>query len=524
MALQEQTFYRKHSVQIQSFLIVFLTGLLMHQYVMSNHFFNYFELGNILSDMSYRQGDTLQQGKWFLPVATNLFTDYSIPTVNGVVLIGALSAAVLLLCELFSIRTLLGRVMAGLLFLSFPGMACALSFGVNADVIGLGILLAVLAVYAQEKARGGIWIGALLTGLSIGAYQPSVAAGIAAAYGVLLLETMREDFQTAVLIRKGLQKAAMLLLGFLCYYGVLQAILRITGTSLSSYHGVDQMTSFSLRGIVKGALYAYLYFVRYFFLGEYADHPLRLAGTWIAAVVCLFLLIRQARLLYQSGKRVQTGWLLLLALLLPLGVNAAPFLMADRVGAGVDLYMMFSLMTLWALFWKLLEAFSEKSGQERRARLVSRIGIAACVLVIWNGYILCNQAYHRMEAMTQTTTALLNRMAARIEALPEWESGMPVYFVDPRPLVNENYQVSVPQYDRMKGLVGTELVPWYSEQGIARYLNVYLRLPVSLASEEQKQALERKEDLEQMPSYPAADSMRVIDGVLVVKVSNGKEE
>ena len=191
-------------------------------------------------------------------------------------------------------------------------------------------------------------------------------------------------------------------------------------------------------------------------------------------------------------------------------------------------------MVLWALFVRLLEQWRSDHGRQGESlicegqgyleRAITWGSIAAVAFTVFNGYILCNQAYHRMEAMTVTTTSIIERMVARIEQMPEWESDMPVYFADPRPLVNENYQVDVERYDRMENLEGTEIVPWYNERAVARYMNVYLRFPVTLATEEQKEKLDEDPAVGQMPSFPDKDSIQVIDGVLVVKVSNGEEQ
>ena len=49
------------------------------------------------------------------------------------------------------------------------------------------------------------------------------------------------------------------------YYLILQLTIALTGVQLSDYHGVDSMTSFTIKGIVKGFVYTYGYFLSYFF-------------------------------------------------------------------------------------------------------------------------------------------------------------------------------------------------------------------------------------------------------------------
>lgn len=77
--------YGKYRRELVSGGITFLLGMFVHLYVVTNKFFNYFEMGNIMSDMSFSQNDTLGLGRWFLPVATNLFTSFSLPLFNGII-------------------------------------------------------------------------------------------------------------------------------------------------------------------------------------------------------------------------------------------------------------------------------------------------------------------------------------------------------------------------------------------------------------------------------------------------------
>ena len=146
--------------------------------------------------------------------------------------------------------------------------------------------------------------------------------------------------------------------------------------------------------------------------------------------------------------------------------------------------------------------------------------MAATVL---SGFLICNQAYHRMEAMTETTGALLNRIVARMEAHPAWDREMPVYFVNCRALVNQNYEVEIPEYDKLQNMPGTFLRSSYSEEAVVDYLEVYLHFPVQEATQKQREKVEGNPAFARMESYPAESSIQVIDGVMVVKISEGEE-
>lgn len=508
--------FQKYRVQTVSFISTFCIGILIHLYVMTNKFFNYFEYRNIMADMSITQEDTLALGRWFLPAASNVLTGYSIPALNGIIVVFYLSLMAFMICELLQIKNMAKRIVFGCTLLSFPGVASTFSFGVNADAIVLAFLLPLAGVYITHRWKYGFLAGIVLIGCGIGIYQPGVAMAIGMIFAMLWFRAMDENFAIKEFVKDVAKHSLLLILGFVFYYGMLQLILNSMSVELSNYHGVDGMTSFTPKGIAKGLVYTYGYFLSYFFSAEYMEKWSRTAGHFIGAILFFAFLVFLYRKLKTNAKKWQTLTVTALLLALPLGLNAAPFLMADRVGNGVDIYMMFSMMLLWAVFLKMTESIKISPVMEWGA-------LAAVLIVILNQTVICNQAYYRMDAMTSSTNSMMERMVARIEILPEWSKDTPVYFVNPGAIVNDNFEVTIPAFEQLKKLPGTELWTNYNELGYVQYCRVYLHFPVTVAKEEQKAALDRDDRVKNMPSYPAADSIQVIDGVIVVKVSDAED-
>lgn len=523
-----------------TFVLTFFAGLLVHFYAMSNKFFNYFEMGNIFSQMPFSQGDVVALGRWFMPIATNLFTSFSTPVFNTLIVLLYMSIASALIVDLLEIRSRVYAVLFGLVFVTFPGLTCVFSFGVNSDEITLSLLLGILSAYAFYKWKHGMIWGALFLCLSVGGYQPSMAAAIGVIYMMLFVQVFREKMEWKAFMCSVIRAVCMLAAGFLLYYAVLQLVIAVTGIQLSDYHGVDSMTSFTLKGIAKGFVYTYGYFLAYFFTTAYTYTIGRVICNCIGAVAFVMLLVRRMQLPRRQHKDETQGEAvgvkgtdrcsnILLGLLfcfLPLGVNAAPFLMADRVGAGVDRYMIFSLMFLWALLLVMLdECRKEKLTfvSFKTGNLVQWAGMLAVLASVMSGFIIDNQTYHRMEAMTETTGSLLNRIAGRMEAHPQWNKDIPVYFVNCRALVNSNYEVEIPEYEAIKNMPGTFLTSSYSEEAIVDYMEVYLHFPICEATQEQRDMVEQDPMFGQMQSYPAESSVQVINGVMVVRISDGEE-
>ncbi len=507
-----------------TFVASFLGAIVVHLYVLTNKFFNYFEMGNIFTKMPFSQEDSLGLGRWFMPAATNILTYFSMPLVNGLLVFFMLAISAAMIVDLLDIRSSAYGVLLGLVLLTFPGLASIMSYGVNSDENAVALLMAVWSgfLFVKNVQRGtwkrGVVLGAIPLALSLACYQPYMSLTIGILYMMLFIQLYRKKTDLRMFILLTVRCILMLAAGFVLYYGILQIMLHATGISLSDYHGVDSMTSFTPKGIAKGFVYSYLYFIKYFFTTEYTYTVGRIVCNALGGIAFLILVFKRIR-----GNLL----LLILFLYLPLGVNASPFLMADRVGAGVDRYMIYSLMLFWALLLAIMDADTDEHTPQpakSRKNVLQWIGGLSVLCAIVTGFVITNQAYHRLEATTKATEGMMVRMAARMEATDGWNKDMPVYFVNPRNLVNINYGTEVEDYRNLTNLPGTFLRAGYGEEAIAGYMNTYLHFPVKLATEDEIVRAEANAEYKTMKTYPDASAVRVIDGVMVVKVSDGETD
>ncbi len=511
-----KAFIDRNCVACTGAAAAFLCGLITHLYVVTNKFYNYFEMGNIFSTMPYTKSDTLAMGRVFLPIVTAISGYFSSAAINGILVLAIISIAVYMLVDCLNLRSKLFAALAGGIAVTFPGVASYLSYGVNSDLFCISMCLAVGAVWLTQKYRRGYIGGMLCMCVSLGCYQPFLSVAIAVVFAILFLDVLRHEMAWKELVLKSLKYLGMMVAGFVLYYVILQIVLKITGITMGSYHGVDEMTSFTVKGLVKGFVYAYIYFLRYFFTPAYNNGWIPTGANYVAAAVMVFLLIRAFR-----SKKTGKTQIALLFCLLPLGVNAAPFLMGDRVGSGVDNYMIFSIIMTYLLLLAFMDcATEEMTGHIRTLHTAEWAVTLACVVTVVSGFYVCNMAYHRLDAATQEVATFLNRAAMRIEERQEWQEGKPVYFAGCSQIFNEYYEVSIPEFEELQNVSGTEIKPWYSYEAVYKYMNEYLHFPLGEVTKEQMQEIEESAELANMPVYPADGSIAEINGVLVVKISH----
>lgn len=210
----------------------------------------------------------------------------------------------------------------------------------------------------------------------------------------------------------------------------------------------------------------------------------------------------------------------ILILLTPAGLNSLPILMGNSVETGVHRIMLFSLVFLYFLYIKLIDLSlsSEDCQGWGNKTIMQWVGLIPLIAAIHTGILVCNQAYDRMNARYENIYAYLNRVAARMEEVPEWNHDIPVYFANPSYIFNASYDIDIQSYDELKRMMGTDLYPWYSSEALASFFEIYLHFNIEEAGESKKEEISQSEEFAKMPVFPAEDSVKVINGVLVVKL------
>ena len=105
----------------------------------------------------------------------------------------------------------------------------------------------------KKKVPLALCIAAVLIALSVGIYQAYVTTTIMLLLCSLITSIMRRSMSVRELLISSLRYLATGAAGMLLYYLVLSVILKITGTQMLEYQGVDSALSLSSIDIL-GAL------------------------------------------------------------------------------------------------------------------------------------------------------------------------------------------------------------------------------------------------------------------------------
>ena len=424
-----------------------------------------------------------------------------------------LSLAVYLAAKLFRIEGKLFPVLlAGSLTVNISTVAMTATYLYEMDADLFAVLLGILAVFLWDRCGWtGVLIGAVLTAGCMGTYQSMVSVPITLTMLLCIAALLRGEAFGDVL-RKGIRGLVMLGIGGLIYWGGVRLMCGIKGINLAldNYNSVEQADSVSLFARIGRSYETWAWA----FWNPERSHiePVVLVINGLLAVIALW------KLLTWMGKEKTGGkekiLLCLLVLLLPVGMNTAQLSFSGNVH---DL-MKFSF---WFLpVFCLLPVFLLPAG--KKPDYLKTGAAVLTVLLLCSNIQTANIVYTKKELEQDAAQSLMTRVLYRIEEREDYVPGeTPLVFVG----VSNQLQGKIPGFEAYYDITGCESaspivksLAAYNYNAYAAYIRYLMNNPAVMADWELWNRIQKDDRVLSMPAYPDAECIRMMDGILVVKL------
>ncbi len=493
------------------FLSALIVGLLTHFPVMIGNLPNADAMSNFYFDQNM-----VTSGRWFLTIACGFSSYFDLKWLIGLLSVIFLGICAVILTEIFEVKDKVALGLTGALLVTFPAVCATFTYMYTADGYFLALALAFLAVYLTKKYPKFGWaLGAVTLSFSMGTYQAYLAATILLCLFDLIFMCLENKPVKETGLR-ALRYLGMGILGGVLYFVILKICLAVQGKQLDTYQGINNMGHVSLSslpGMVIGAYRDFAGFIRngrIFFLNGFSY----VAMVLLFGVACL----SAVRIMIHTKaikKWYQSLLIVLFIILIPVGCNIILLISAEAF------YHLLMRMQ-WGLFPIAAVILTARSfylcGDEKKFfKALGIAGTAGALLLCWQFILADNIAYFNMSERYEKTYAYCVRLADRIEQTPGYYTGMPVMMIGV--VDEEKYPVTDitgPVTERISGSTGDILI-YKGEQYQAfmeHYLNVSLNV---ITDEEQIVKIYNSDEYREMNSFPAKDSIRVVNGILYVK-------
>lgn len=477
-------------------------------------------------------GWELSNGRWLWPVLNSLRFSIQLNPINAMACLTTVSLGVTLLHQLFEkeagVRASLLSWLAGAGYVSSVVVACYLSFTHQSVEFGISFFLSVIAAYCAiraEKMIVGIISGAVFLAMSLGLYQTNLACFclIMLACFLLLLFRNEEKQKIREHICRSLASAAS---GAVLYLLILKITLWATGTAMADYQGgADISVSGILKNLPSSVAKCYELFYRYFFGTLVKHNMLQETAVVFVLIFCVVGAALACRLVRLIRRKDWENTFYGTAALLVLPMMCTVFMVAT---SQASFYIPMSgglALFLPVCFWLLDSSREGETACDAFRKCWNKAEKALILLtaaaVVYGSVFMSAVDQQAMYEGRQATKELSGLIAQTLVSEGYYDNEIPVMLVgnassSPLFRTHELYHTANP-YARvglfMAETAGTIRFSW--DAAFRDYTPIWL----NLCDDKTYQKLLETEEIAEMPTFPQEGSIRKMDGVLVIKVS-----
>ena len=505
MSLKEKIKYE----WVLAFCSTVIIGLLAHVYVFLHRLPNHDGIINI-----YNTQAKVKSGRFFLGPASGMSTFFDLPWVIGMLSIIFLAFAAVCTIILFDVRKKISIVLVSGIIVVFPSVSATFSYMFTADGYMLGIFFAILAVVLTKKFKYGFIAGALFVCLSVGIYQANLSVVLTFVTLWIIHEILFLDASTKVIGMHIVRSGLMTGIGMVLYLAVYKVYTVLLSVPITSYQGMDKVGTLTIHDIPHRLVQIKEQLQNFFFDGLFNYREVSFL-TELNVLIFITIIVSVVTLIVKKQlykKMVHMMILAVLVMSLPISYYIVYFISPV---AFYHMLMVFSLSSVYIFLVLLYDAVDDI-----RPLLIERISSWATVLLIFltifNFGLIANISYFNMELRNEKTINLANRVLDRIEQLDEYEDIEKITVFGNVQMYSKMSAEVIPS--RIPFMIGSTGEVFISQRHhYAALFDSYFGYSLDFATKEEMERIQQSTEYKEMATWPAKDSIKVFDNIVVVK-------
>lgn len=499
------------------FLWSILIGIVAHGYMFTNMLLNHDEIlyGN---DISYL--NPIGLGRFLLlPVVNSLFMNYRMPFMIGAVAVLILSCICISLISFLDIKSKVLSFLAMLLIITFPSLTSTFCYYVLSVPYLIGLLLVVLGcVLIRKGSIGSMMLGMLFIVFSLSLYQAYIGFGVGILF-IWLFIAVLQDKGPSIWGPVIIKWCICLIISFIIYLISAKVILHLSNSELSAYQAVNQLNVKTLiLALPKNILNAYRQCILWFFNADYTTSIKYASPLIITCHIMIFVYTFSIILKNWPDLCLKNKLLLSMLIILSPGAMEAVHILFNANNVHM-------VMRMGAVLWYVLaiKIWDDFGFNVQVLTLKTKVWVTACSIafggVAFHNYRIANEAYYREQLAYERAYSQAVRITCRLEEMEGFSPDSKVFINDT--LFNSTYFSDDDRFANINKLtgVGTAANICSSYVHIQRFFQQYMNITYELPTIDECRKIVRSKDFTNMPLYPQKDSIKVIDGIFVIKIN-----
>ena len=493
------------------FFSAVIVGLIAHLYKIANWLPNWDSLV-----FRYDAQNMLALGRWFLPVVCAPSSFYDLPWLTGLLAILFHGLGAVCICRMFRVEKGITAALIGAAVIPFPTVTSVLLYNYVADGYAIAFFLSCLSAMflTGEKPRYLAAVAAIT--LSAGIYQAYITVTVTLLLCFLLTQALHGTGKVSGLLRRAAGFLISGIAGVVLYYLILTLLLKLTGTALLEYQGAD--SALALSGL---NLPASLYAVKTLLFDWFFDFS---SGASVFTVMnciagALVVILYLAGMIVNRTGPAKVAVVVVCGALLPFGAGALAFLNGE-----IDYHNLMKMGFFAFYLLLILEYEKAEFRNEKRNAACAWVILCAVAVIVCNQTVLANVSYHKLNLAYEKSYGTLIRIADRIEQTDGAGDCDRILVLGALP-GSEAYAALLPP--DMTGTTDGYILRADDEvvgqSVLCSALNDYCGTEYSFLAGEEKAALLAKIGADAIAVWPDADSIFVIDGVIVISLGNERQ-
>lgn len=491
-----------------AFFSAILLGLVAHMYMFTNKLPNMDDLVGVNNF-----GVTFKNGRWFLWIVGAILYHidfvYSMPWLNGLITIALLACSAGMIAVLLDMKSLVANAILGSSLVVFPSWTATLFYMFTAPYYALAVLMSVTSVFLVVKLKKGYAISVVLLACSMGIYQAYLPFTATLYVVLLFLMLYEEDKNFVDIIKRAFFYLANLVAGVIVYYILMKISLLLTNQSLNSYKGLDSMGQFSLSRIPEIMNHIFVDFFGVFLNNnlEISYNLITKGMYFVLFVVVFWLVIQLVIVLCKKKDYMKAIEAIVLLLVYIVAINSIYIMCAE----GIYSLMYFSYVFMMIFPLTLMDRHFIYSGVNKR-NCMMEWGVSfvlVCGIVSYCQY--ASAEYLSIHLCFEQAKSYFTTMITQIKSTDGYTDETKIAFVGKDIQDKSLYRNDVMRKFEMSGRDKT-LVEAYSRQYFLEYYCGFTAEYTSVEGIEE-------DKIKNMPCYPDAGSIQMIDDIVVVKFS-----